>query len=48
MMTSNVVLGKIVEDNAANKDFGFMLTGMCRDNLRMTKKLAKIFLKAFN
>jgi hypothetical protein len=48
MMTSDLVLGKIVEDNAGNKKFGAMLTGMCFDNLKMTKKLAKIFLTAFN
>lgn len=48
MLSSGVILAKIVEDNAQNKDFGAMLTSMCKDNYRMTKKLAKIFFKAFN
>lgn len=48
MLTNKLILSKIVEDNAANKDFGVMLASMCFDNPAMTKKLAKIFLKAFN
>lgn len=48
MMTKEFILGKIVEDNAANKDFGTQISGMCKDNFKMTKKLSKIFLKAFN
>lgn len=48
MMSSGIILAKIVEDNAQNKDFGAMLTSMCKGNYRMTKKLSKIFLKAFN
>ena len=31
-----------------NKDFGQVLVSMCRDNMKMTKKLAKIFVKELN
>ena len=48
MMTKELILGKIVEDNAANKDFGAQISGMCHGNIKMTKKLSKIFIKSFN
>ena len=41
-------MSKIVEDNAVKSDFGAQISGMCRDNLKLTKKLAKIFIKAIN
>ena len=37
MMQNKEMLGKILEENSANKDFGAQLTGMCKDNYEMTK-----------
>lgn len=48
MMQNKEMLGKILEENSANKDFGAQLTGMCKDNYEMTKKMAKVFLKSVN
>jgi transposase-like protein len=48
MISNGIILGKIVEENSANPDFSQMLSSMCHENLKLTKKLAKIFLKEFN
>jgi hypothetical protein len=48
MISNGIILGKIVEENCANPDFSQMLSSMCFENVKLTKKLAKIFLKEFN
>ena len=48
MLTNKIILGKILEDNAVNQDFGEMLSGMCLDNPLTTRKIAKIFIKGIN
>ena len=48
MLQNKLILGRIVEDNAQNKSFGIMISTMCKDNYKMSKKLSKIFLKAYN
>lgn len=48
MLKNKEVLGKLVESNAGNKDFGAQLSNMCADNVELTRKLAKIFVVAIN
>lgn len=48
MLRKKDVLGKLVDAGAASKDFGDQLAFMCKDNLEMTRKLAKIFVTNIN
>ena len=48
MIQNKEILGKILEENATNKDFAGLLSRMCSENHEMTRKIAKIFLRAIN
>ena len=47
MIQHNDILGKMM-DPASGANLGEQLASMCRNNLKMTKKLAKVFIKAIN
>ena len=48
MVENKEILGKILEENATNKDFALLLSSMCRENYNMSRKIAKVFLRSIN
>jgi uncharacterized protein YbcV (DUF1398 family) len=47
LMNKQAFLKKYIEDNISHENFEKMLSDLCRENLVLTKKLCKIFLKSF-
>lgn len=47
LMTKQAFLKKYIEENISHENFQEMLDELCRENYTLTKKMSKIFLKAF-
>jgi len=47
LMTKSSFLKKALEENVEKDDFAQQITDWCKENFKMSKKLSKIFLKAF-
>jgi hypothetical protein len=47
LMQKSTFLSKVVEENVGSANFEAMLLSMANENFSTSKKLAKIFLKAF-
>lgn len=42
------IIEQVINEHRQSKGFGAQLASMCKDNLQMTKKLAKIFFRSIN
>lgn len=48
MFVHSEILKIMLGSNLGSKEFGAFVSDMCRDNLKLSKKVAKVFIKVIN